>query len=110
MPYHIEKCDTASLFVPYVANNTIYIPPDTEVAFVCKVNGTSARLNLEQWQSYGLDIGTFVETVPNVQTMIAWGRKMLQNITVAAQAIIFRGSNKIFKSTIIVMIFLFKNL
>ncbi len=31
VPYHIEKCDTASLFVPYTANNTIYIPPGSEV-------------------------------------------------------------------------------
>ena len=80
VPYHIEKCDTASLFVPYLANNTIYIPSGTEVAFICKVNGTSARLNLEEWQSYGLDIGTVVQTAPDVQTIIQWGRQMLQNI------------------------------
>jgi hypothetical protein len=78
VPYNIENCDTASLYVPYLANNTIYIPPGTEVAFICKINGTSARLNLQQWQSYGLDIGTIVETTPDVQTIIEWGRKMLQ--------------------------------
>ena len=81
VPYNIENCDTASLFVPYLANNTIYIPSGTEVAFVCKVNGTSTRLNLQQWQSYGLDMGTTVETIPDVQTIIAWGRKMLQDTT-----------------------------
>jgi hypothetical protein len=48
------------------------------VAFICNVNGTSARLNLQQWQSYGLDIGTIVETAPDIQTIIEWGRKMLQ--------------------------------
>ncbi len=42
------------------------------------MNGTSARLNLKQWQSYGLDIGTIVETAPDVHTIIEWGRKMLQ--------------------------------
>jgi hypothetical protein len=78
VPYNIQNCDTASLFVPYLANNTIYIPSGTEVAFTCKVNGTGARLNLQQWQSYGLDIGSIVETTPDVQTIIEWGRKMLQ--------------------------------
>jgi hypothetical protein len=78
VPYNIEGCDTASLYVPYLANNTIYIPSGTEVAFLCKVNGTRTRLNLQQWQSYGLDIGTIVETAPDVETIIGWGRKMLQ--------------------------------
>jgi hypothetical protein len=80
-PYKIDKCDTSDLFVPYMANNKIYIPPGTEVAFTCKVNGSSARLNLQQWQSYGLDIGTTVQTVPDVQTIIEWGRQMLQRTT-----------------------------
>jgi hypothetical protein len=78
VPYYIWYCNTASLFVPYLASNKIYIPSGTEVAFTCKVNGTSARLNLQQWQSYGLDIGTTIETTPDVQTIIGWGRKMLQ--------------------------------
>ncbi len=78
VPYNIGNCDTASLLVPYLANNTIFIPAGTEVAFNCKVNGASARLNLQQWQSYGLDIGTVIETTPDVQTIIGWGRKMLQ--------------------------------
>jgi hypothetical protein len=78
VPYNIGYCDTASLYVPYLANNTIYIPSGSEVAFICNVNGTSARLNLQQWQSYGLDIGTIVETAPDIQTIIEWGRKMLQ--------------------------------
>jgi hypothetical protein len=78
VPYNIGNCDTASLFVPYLANNTIYIPSGQEVGFNCNVNGTSTRLTLQQWQSYGLDIGTIVETTPDVQTIIEWGRKMLQ--------------------------------
>ena len=79
LPYNIGNCDTTNLFVPYLASNKIYIPPDTEVVFICNVNGSSARLNLEQWQSYGLDIGTIVETAPNVRTIIEWGREMLQH-------------------------------
>jgi hypothetical protein len=78
MPYDINPCDTADLLVPYLANNKIYIPNGTEVAFTCNVSGISTRLNLQQWQSYGLDIGTIVETTPDVQTIIEWGRKMLQ--------------------------------
>jgi hypothetical protein len=78
VPYNIDHCDTASLFVPYLANNTIYIPSGTEVAFTCKVNGQSQRLTLQQWQSHGLDVGTVVETTPDVQTILGWGRKMLQ--------------------------------
>jgi hypothetical protein len=61
-----------------LANNTIYIPNGAEVAFTCNVSGSRARLTLQQWQSYGLDIGTIVETAPEVQTIIEWGRKMLQ--------------------------------
>jgi hypothetical protein len=78
VPYNIWYCDTANLFVPYLASNQIYTPPGTEVAFTCKVNGSDARLNLQQWQSYGLDNGTIVETAPDIQTIIEWGRKMLQ--------------------------------
>jgi hypothetical protein len=80
-PYNIQNCDTANLFVPYLASNKIYIPSGTEVTFICNVNGSSAQLNLEQWQSYGLDIGTIVETTPDVQTIIDWGREMLQYTT-----------------------------
>jgi outer membrane protein assembly factor BamB len=78
VPYHIDGCDTSNLFVPYLANNTIFVPAGTEVAFFCNVNGTHTRLSLKQWQSYGLDIGTVVETTPDVQTIIGWGRQMLQ--------------------------------
>jgi hypothetical protein len=78
VPYNIGNCDTSQLIVPYLANNTIYIPSGTEVGFNCKVNGTGKRLTLQQWQSYGLDIGTVIETTPDVQTIIEWGRKMLQ--------------------------------
>ena len=79
VPYHIDRCDTADLFVPYLVNNTIYIPSGQQVAFTCKVNGKSAQLNLQQWQSYGLDIGSTIGTTPDVQTIIEWGRKMLQD-------------------------------
>jgi hypothetical protein len=81
VPYDIKNCDTANLFVPYVASNKIYIPSGTEVAFICNVNGSSTRLSLEQWQSYGLDSGTTVQTAPDVQTVIEWGREMLQRTT-----------------------------
>ena len=80
-PYNIGNCNVASLFVPYLANNTIYVPTGKEVGFNCNVNGTSKQLTLQQWQSYGLDIGTTVGTTPDVQTIIEWGRKMLQNTT-----------------------------
>jgi hypothetical protein len=78
LPYLIGNCDTADLFVPYLENNKIYIPAGTEVAFVCNVNGTSTQLNLEQWQSYGIDKGTTVQTTPDVETIVEWGREMLQ--------------------------------
>ena len=78
VPYEIDNCDTADLFVPYLANNKIYIPSGKQVAFTCKVNGSIVQLNLEQWQSYGLDIGTIVQTAPDIQTIINWGRQMLQ--------------------------------
>jgi hypothetical protein len=78
VPYNIGYCDLSNLFVPYLANNTIYVPAGTEVAFICTVQGTGVRLNLTQWQAFGLDIGTTVETTPDVQTIIEWGRKMLQ--------------------------------
>ena len=79
VPYNIWNCDTAHLFVPYLANNEIYIPPGSEVAFTCKMNGKDARLNLQQWQSHGLDKGTIVEPAPDIQTIIQWGRNMLQH-------------------------------
>ena len=78
IPYNIWYCDTANLFVPYLASNQIYIPSGSNVAFVCNVNGSSAQLNLEQWQSYGLDKGSTVQTAPDIQTIIQWGREMLQ--------------------------------
>ena len=40
-----------------------------------------ARLSLKQWQSHGLDIHTIVETAPDIQTIIQWGRDMLQHAT-----------------------------
>jgi hypothetical protein len=78
VPYNIKPCDTAHLLLPYLANNTIYIPAGTEVTFMCIVNGTSEPLNLQQWQTYGLDIGTVIQTTPDIHTIIEWGRKMLQ--------------------------------
>jgi hypothetical protein len=78
VPYNIDNCNINTSNVPYLANNTIYIPSGTEVAFTCVVNGTRVRMTLPQWQSYGLDLGTVVETTPDVQTLIELGRKMLQ--------------------------------
>ncbi|CAF0900788.1 unnamed protein product [Adineta steineri] len=78
MPYIIGNCDTTDLLVPYLANNKIYIPNGTEVIFTCNVNGTSTKLNLKQWQSYGVDISTTVYSTPDVQIIIEWGREMLQ--------------------------------
>jgi len=61
-----------------LAFNKIFIPAGAQVGFVCAVGGGAARLSLEQWQSFGLDPGTTVGTTPDVQTIIEWGRKMLQ--------------------------------
>ena len=36
---------------------------------------------LQQWQSLGFDLGTIVKTTPDVQTIIEWGRQMLQYST-----------------------------
>ena len=79
VPYNIWYCDTASLFVPYLASNKIYIPSGSQVAFTCKVKNQDQRLTLEQWQSYGLDVNTTVQTAPDIQTIIQWGRDMLQH-------------------------------
>jgi hypothetical protein len=56
----------------------MYIPSGIELAFICNVSGIRTRLNLQQRQSYGLDIGTNVATTPYVQIIIKWGGKMLQ--------------------------------
>jgi hypothetical protein len=79
VPYAIFQCDTSDLLVPYLANNTIYIPPGKEVGFNCKVNGNVTELTFEQWQSYGLDLGTTIKVTPDIQTIIQWGREMLQH-------------------------------
>ena len=78
MPYVIGNCDTADLFVPYLANNTIYTPNGIDVNITCVVDGKSTQLGLGQWQSYGVDMGTTVHSTPDVQTVIEWGREMLQ--------------------------------
>ena len=78
IPYSIGNCDVASLLLPYFANNTIYIPSGKEATFICNVNDTSTRMTLQEWQSYGLDINTTIGVTPNVQTIVEWGRKMLQ--------------------------------
>ncbi|CAF0862133.1 unnamed protein product [Adineta ricciae] len=77
-PYNLENCDVSDLYIPYVASNKIYIPPGSREIFYCKVNGTMMELNLQQWQSYGIDKGTVVNDAPDVNTIIDWGRKMLQ--------------------------------
>lgn len=79
LPYNIGNCDTANLFVPYLTNNTIYVPSGVNAVFPCQVNGKSVQLTLAQWQSYGVDAGTTVESAPDVHTVIDWGRKMLQS-------------------------------
>jgi hypothetical protein len=61
-----------------LADNKIYIPPRTDVGFECTVNGTSKILSLEQWQALGMDLGTTAQTAPDIQTIIQWGREMLQ--------------------------------
>jgi hypothetical protein len=78
VPYAFQYCDTTDLYLPLLMSNRLYIPPGTQVAFECNVNGTSARLSLEEWNSYGLDLGTTVNTAPDIQDIIEWGREMLQ--------------------------------
>jgi hypothetical protein len=77
VPYNVG-CNMSDLNVPYLANNKIYIPLGKDVGFNCTVNGTSTLLTLEEWQAYGLDLGTTVQTAPDIQTIIQWGREMLQ--------------------------------
>jgi hypothetical protein len=77
VPYNVV-CNMSDLNIPYLANNKIYIPPGKDVGFNCTVNGTSTLLTLEEWQAYGLDLGTTVQTAPDIQTIIQWGREMLQ--------------------------------
>ena len=76
--YHIEYCNTDDLFVPYFANNKLYIAPNKDAEFPCEVDGISTILSLEEWQALNLDLGTIVQTAPNVETIIQWGRDMLQ--------------------------------
>jgi hypothetical protein len=80
VPYSVG-CNTADLFVPYFANNKIYIQPGVNIGFECKIHGNITLLSLEQWQALGLDLGTTVQTAPDVQTIIQWGREMLQAAT-----------------------------
>jgi hypothetical protein len=77
-PYSLLDCDTATWFIPHLASNKIYIPAGAQATFTCKTNGTSVPFTLEQWQSMGFDIGTIVQTTPDIQTIIQWGREMLQ--------------------------------
>ena len=77
-PYSILDCNTATWFVPHLAFNKLYIPSGAQATFFCKTNGTSVKFSLNQWQSMGYDLGTTVETTPDVQTIIQWGREMLQ--------------------------------
>jgi hypothetical protein len=80
VPYDLG-CDIATLYVPYLANNKIYTASGVNVTFQCLVNGTNTFFSLEQWQAYGLDLGTTVQTAPDIQTIIQWGREMLQAAT-----------------------------
>jgi hypothetical protein len=81
VPYDIRPCDTTKLYVPYLADNKIYIPSSASIGFDCMVNGSSKNLSLAQWQAYGVDAGTTIETAPDIQTIIQWGREMLQAST-----------------------------
>ncbi|CAF1053662.1 unnamed protein product [Adineta ricciae] len=78
IPYNIWNCNTADLFVPYLADNKIFIPRGKEVEFVCEIDGISTTLDLEDWQAFDLDLGTTVQTAPNMKTIIQWGRDMLK--------------------------------
>ncbi|UJR20449.1 hypothetical protein I4U23_023578 [Adineta vaga] len=78
VPYLIGNCNTDDLFVPYLADNKIFIPANTEAYFPCTVDGILTKLNLKEWQSYGLDRNTTIQVTPDVQTIIEWGRDMLQ--------------------------------
>jgi hypothetical protein len=80
-PYDSRSCNTTNQFLPYLANNTIYTAPGTDVAFNCTVNDTSQLLSLEQWEALGRDLGTTAQTAPDIQTIIQWGREMLQGAT-----------------------------
>jgi hypothetical protein len=78
VPYKIGNCNTSNLFLPYFADNKFYTRHDREVAFNCTVDGISKLLSLKQWQALGLDPGTTAQTTPDIQTIIQWGREMLQ--------------------------------
>lgn len=78
IPYNIWYCEIDDLFVPYLADNQIYVPSDKNVQFQCKVHGISKNLSLDEWQSYGLDLGTIVQATPNIETIIQWGRNMFR--------------------------------
>jgi hypothetical protein len=41
----------ANLYIPYLADNKIYIPSGADIEFDCVVNGSSKHLSLEQWQA-----------------------------------------------------------
>ena len=47
----------------------------------CIVNGTEKVLSLEEWQALDMDLGTTAQTAPDIQTIIQWGREMLQGPT-----------------------------
>jgi hypothetical protein len=79
IPYDMPYCNTSNLLVPLLKSNHLYIPNDTQIGFICNVNGTSKKLSLEEWNSYGLDLGTTVTIVPDIQEVIEWGREMLQH-------------------------------
>ena len=72
--YDIWYCNTQSLFTPLLANNTIYAPAGrgTNVTFSC-----GKALSLEEWQSYGEDLGTTVLPAPETSEIVQWIRDML---------------------------------
>ena len=78
VPYKFAHCDTKNLYLSYLADNKIYTPPGINVGFNCTVNGTNRLLSLQEWQALGMDLGTTAQTAPDIQTIIQWGREMLQ--------------------------------
>ncbi|CAF3609041.1 unnamed protein product [Rotaria socialis] len=78
IPYNIDGCETSDLYIPLLMSNQIFIASGVEITFICKVKGTSTKLTLDQWNSYGVDLGTSVNTRPDIQYIIEWGRSILQ--------------------------------
>ena len=75
--YDLWYCETSSLYVPLLADNVFMIPPAYNASFNCNVNGSGVALTLQQWQSYGEDLGSVVVDAPPVETLVQMARDML---------------------------------